>query len=115
MNSGNLVGADAALDRRASKSGSPSCPLRLSSVCSDGRPASLPPETTEVASVLGLNAPMVARVPTSVVLAEVAPLVAMDVRSKFVLVKDGTGARFPQNAIWLWVGGRTVRIGSDGR
>jgi len=70
---------------------------------------------TEVASVPGLNVPMVARVPMSVVLAEVAPLVAMDVRSKFVLDKDGTDARSPQAVTWLYVEGRTVRVGSEGR
>jgi len=58
---------------------------------------------------------MVARVPTSVVLAEVAPLVAMDVRSKFVLDEDGTDARSPQKVTWLLVDGRTVLVGSDGR
>jgi hypothetical protein len=70
---------------------------------------------TEVACVLGLNVPMVARVPMSVVLADVAPLVAMDVRSKFVFDKDGTDARSPQGVTWLYVERRTVRAGSDGR
>jgi hypothetical protein len=58
---------------------------------------------------------MVARVPISVVLAEVAPLVAMDVRSKFVLDEEGTDARSPQKVTWLYVDGRTVLVGSDGR
>jgi hypothetical protein len=98
---GNFVGADAARDRRVSKSGSPSFRRRLYSICSDGRPLPLSADTTEVASVLGLNVPMVARVPMSVVLVEVAPLVAMDVRSKLVLDKEGTDARSPPVVTWL--------------
>jgi hypothetical protein len=89
--------------------------LRFSSVRSDICLPSLSADTTEVASVLGLNIPMVVRVPISVVLAEVAPLVAMDVRSKFVLDEDGTDARSPQKVTWLYVDGRTVLVGSDGR
>lgn len=84
-------------------------------MCSDGRPPSLSPDMTEVASVLGLNVPIVARVPMSVVLAEVAPLVAMDVRSEFAFDNDGTDARSPPVLTWLYVEGRTVRVGSDGR
>jgi hypothetical protein len=115
VNRGNFVGADAARDRRVSKSSSPSFRPRLYSVCSNGRPPSLSPDMTEVASVLGLNVPIVARVPMSVVLAEVAPLVAMDVRSKFAFDKDGTDARSSPVLTWLFVEGRTVRVGSDGR
>jgi hypothetical protein len=57
---------------------------------------------------------MVGRMPMSVVLAEVAPLVAMDVRSKVVLDKDGTDARSPLLVTWLCVERRTARVGSHG-
>ena len=65
--------------------------------------------------MLELNVPKVARVPTSGVLPEVAPLVAMDVRSKFVLDKEGTEAPSAPEVTWLYVEGRKVRVCSDGR